>query len=217
MSEMMVPVLIDRPSWVMELGLYGRAAYEWRRAQWLLGTLDEVSDPVAMFRSIDRAVGDTVRQTVQRWLQARTEATGVEVAGLPAVFAVDEQDQLLGATQAAEIRPCLDLVYQPALPAPGAVMGQTRPSRSEAELLATTSWETRPSMGDLRAAAVELAEAILDEEMDGEPWSAEVVRASSAHCWLIEPTALFPTEIRVGTQALAARLDRPVDLYLMFN
>jgi hypothetical protein len=210
----------ERPAWVAGLGLYGRAAYEWRRALDPAG-LRLMEDPATVLQEIDETVSDLVRHTVQAWLRARPDPSSTEVAGLPPTLAVDDRDQVLTATQAAEIRPCLELVYRPAPEAPGgpaSEASQVSASRGQAELLATKTWETRPTMTDLRQAATDLAETIAEEEKQGQAIpSAEVLIAASPHCWLTEPTALLPTEVRVGTRALTERLGRPVDLYLLFE
>lgn len=201
------PSLWDRPTWVMDLGIYGRAAYEWRRALAPM-TIDLLDDPVTMLRLIDQTVSDRVRRVVQAWLRDRHEP-GVTVETLPQEFAEDEADQIVAATRAAEIRPCLELVYLPAPAAPGDLVEGTKPSPLQVDLLATTTWETRLTLDDLRWAARDLAEAL----SEGKP---EALTGNDHHR-LTTPTALFPTEVRVAEQRLSHLLGRPVDLYRLVN
>ncbi|MGF1600106.1 MAG: hypothetical protein ACFCVK_24915 [Acidimicrobiales bacterium] len=200
------PSLWDRPDWVMELGIYGRAAYEWRRARAPM-SLDLLEDPVTMFRLIDSTVSDQVRRVVQDWIRYRAD-TSVTVDNLPPEFAETEEDQITAATRAAEIRPCLDLVFLPALPAPGDLIDGFRPSVLEVELLTTISWEQRPSLGELRMVALDLADELNERDLLGSVNSGECLPLTC-------PTALFPTEVRVVNQYLATLLYRPVDLYLI--
>jgi len=199
------PSLWDRPTWVMDLGIYGRAAYEWRRALAPM-TIDLLDDPVTMFRLIDQTVSDRVRRVVQTWLRERHQP-GVTVETLPQEFAEEEADQIVAATRAAEIGPCLELVYLPAAAAPGDLVEGTRPSPLQIELLSTTTWETRPTLDDLRRAARDLAETLSEDE-PAEP---------TGNRRLTTPTALFPTELRVASGRLSHLMGRPVDLYLLFN
>ena len=199
--------LWERPSWVMELGIYGRAAYEWRRAVDVM-SLDLMDDPVTLFRMVDQTVSDRVRRSVQEWLRHR-EDPSVAVGDLPSEFAEAEEDQVTAATRAAEIRPCLELVYLPAPAAPGDLIGGVKPSALQVALLTTSTWELRPTLDDLRLAATDLAEALLAGE------TAEILRHETG--LLTTPTALFPTELRVATQTLSQRLGRAEDLYLLFN
>ena len=200
--------LWDRPGWVLELGSYGRAAYEWRRALAPM-SLDLLDDPVSMFRLIDQTVSDRVRWVVQDWLAVRDDPTTM-VEDLPQEFAEAEADQIVAATRAAEIRPCLELVYLPAPAAPGDLVDGTKLTVAQVELLTTTSWETRPLLEDLRLAARELGDRLADGDHPEMFARADLLP-------LTDPTAMFPTEVRVATQLLAARLGRPVDLYQMFN
>jgi hypothetical protein len=193
---------------VTELGIYGRAAYEWHRALAPV-TLDQTNDPVTMFRSIDQTVSDMVLRTVQAWLRANNDP-GTVVASLPQAFAENEPDQILAATRAAEIGPCLELVYQPTQPAPGDLIDGVKPSRLQVELLTTITWETRPSLEDLRLAARDLGEALIEGD------SPEMLTGND-HPPLTTPTSLFPTELRVANQHLSTILGRPVDLYLLFS
>ena len=200
------PSLWERPDWVMELGMYGRASYEWRRARAPM-TLDLLEDPVTMFRLIDSTVADRVRWVVQDWIRYRGDTSTV-IADLPQEFDETEEDQITAATRAAEIRPCLELVFLPTLEAPGDLIEGFKPSLLEVELLTTTSWEMRPHMEDLRLAARDLAEALLEGD-DPEMMTGNEYKV------LTTPTSLFPTELRVANQHLSKLLGEPVDLYLM--
>jgi hypothetical protein len=165
-----------------------------------------------MFKMIDQTVADQVRVEVQEWLQARQDPD-LEIPGLPPEFAAPASEQVPAATRAIEIRPCLELVFQPAPTAPSGPMDDgTWPTQNQRDLLATDTWETRPLLADLHLAAAELAEAI-DEHDDDRLRLLEMCPNN----WLVEPVALFPTEVRVGTQALQRHLHRPVDLYRIFN
>ncbi len=200
--------LWTRPTWVMELGPYGRASYEWKRAHVLM-SLDLLDDPPMMFRLIDQTTADEVRKTVQAWLTADRETAIVNQ--LPAEFAETQADQILAASRAAEIRPCLDLVYLPQPAAPGDLIESSRPSARQVDLLATATWETRPSFEDLRRESQGLAESINLHGMN-----AEMLRAYGRPV-LSDPVALFPTELRVAAAQLAKELGTAVDLYDLFN
>lgn len=199
--------LWDRPPWVSELGIYGRAAYEWRRAVDPM-SLDLMDNPVTLFRMVDQTVSDRVRRDVQEWIRHRDDPS-VVVGDLAPEFAETEEDQMTAATRATEIRPCLELVFLPAPAAPGDLIGEVKPSVLQVELLTTSTWEFRPTLDDLRLAATDLAEALLTGQTAG------TLRHHAGQ--LTTPTALFPTELRVATQAMSKRLGRAEDLYLLFN
>lgn len=197
-----------RPTWVIELGPYGRAAYEWKRAHVPL-SLDLLVDPISTFRLIDQTTADEVRRTVQTWMTADGETEIVN--RMPAEFAEPERDQVLAATRAAEIQPCLELVYLPQPTAPGDLIEDSRPTSHQMDLLATTTWETRPAIEDLRRAAQNLAELINIHGLNPDPIQADTPNL------LTDPAALFPTELRIATAQLANQLGTTVDLYELFN
>jgi hypothetical protein len=201
----------DRPTWVFDLGPYGRAAYEWRR-QMAPSSLEPLEKLRAELQLIDRTVADHVRSGVQEWLQARRDP-GIVLVDPPAELIVAESDQVPAATRAIEIRPCLELVFQPAPNAPGAPTDDgIMPTLPQRDLLMTETWELRPDLDDLRQAAAELAQAIDERHSTDRLTLLDACR----NC-LTEPTALFPTEIRVATQSLRQHLGRPIDLYLVFD
>ncbi len=200
--------LWERPPWVAELGIYGRAAYEWRQAVDPM-SLDLMDDPVTLFRMVDHTVSDRVRRGVQVWLRARDDQDLI-VADLPEEFAGTEDDQVMAATRAIEIAACLELVFLPTPEAPGDLVGEVKPSALQVDLLTTSTWETRPDLDDLRMVAVGLADALLE----GVP-PEKLTRNEFPP--LTTPTSLFPTELRVATRALNQRLGRTEDLYLLFN
>jgi hypothetical protein len=108
----------------------------------------------------------------------------------------------------------LDLVFQPTITSPGGPMDDgTMPTRRQRDLLLTESWEYRPYVEDLLLAASEMAETI-NELGTTERWT---LLDACLHNPLVEPTALFPTEVRVGAQSLHRLLGYPIDLYLVFN
>jgi hypothetical protein len=203
----------DRPEWVLGLGIYGRAAFEWRRRT-------TVVDPETLVRLrpelevLDREVADQVRSAVQEVMNPDEDPSEAGAwDDLPVEVPVTSPEDLVAVTAALEITPCRTRVFQP-VSTPGAPLGNgARPSPQHRQLLDSTSWLDRPSLDQLRADAAALAIAI--KERGEEP--LVLVDEGLVPATLVEPTALFPTELRVAHQILRHRLDRPVDLYLLFD
>jgi hypothetical protein len=198
---------------VVRLGIYGRAAFEWRRATTVVDptTLDRARSEL---QALDREVADRVRSAVQEVMDPDVDPSGMDDWGdLPVEVPVAGPEDLVAVTVALELTPCLARVFQPA-PMAGAPFDNGRwPTQQHRLLLDSTSWLDRPGLDQLRDDAAALATAIRERGEDPLALADEgLVPATMA-----EPTALLPTELRVAHQTLRHHLHRPVDLYLLFN
>ena len=195
-GEPKVPAsLYERPTWVLELGRYGRASYEWRRRV-ALDQLEMMEDPRGFFSTVEAEVSRQVRADLEAW---QALADGEELNQIPAEFA--ETNQELAAIRAIELRPCKELVLLPAPESLGApLLGETSLDPATMTLLEATSYETRPALGDLE----ELGHRLEDQLTSLDLHPAEID---------FTPTAFLPTELIV----IQSQVTATTDLYVTFN
>lgn len=192
-GEPKVPAsLYRRPEWVMNLGRYGRASYEWRRRV-DLGHLEMIDDPKTYFSMVNTEVTRRVEADLEVWANL---ADNEEMDLIPRAFA--DRDQELAARRAIELRPCLELVMLPRPEPVGPLLGGVSLDEATMALLNATSYESRLALADLDELGQDLQSHLTDPDLH--PAEIDFV-----------PTALLPTELVIVQSHVTT------DLYQIYN